>query len=325
METSRRRFIQAGALTAANAAMGVGMVTSGAKAQAQMSTRIQMSGLLMHGRWPLKDHIPFRYSGWDVLLVQSPLHEPKMKIPLANVINPVGFTRDRYTPELGVWDLKGRDVVIYRDGVARGVVEGIHNKRGTVGGKPNTCPDPKNDDEFLDITWLADLDKILKNAAISEVWKDPKTVWADPTTISAVVSRVRLPEGTIAAARPSRQEYENFKVSYETTAYPAQFTADLTRFTSTPATAITIELSQTLGAPTTLTLTGSGTIPIYIENHNPEPTHDKNNYWMHHFNPYRRLLQEQPDDKFRPVVNACGGNHPDPPFYCIPPAANFLP
>jgi hypothetical protein len=333
MKTNRRGFIRMGAAAAVGATAGCSSSkdTTAQRQAKQLSLVMQFSGLLMHGAWPLVDStVPFVYKGWDALLVESKHHTPVLKIRVDNVNNAVGYTPDRYNPDLGIWDIKGMDVIVKLDGKEQGEVSAIHGKRQTSGGNLNPCPDLEDDGEFLDITWLADLDKIFADGTIKKELKESPSTFPPKT----VQSRVRLPKGSMACARPTNAAFEKMKLGYQDTNYARQFTSDLTRFTSDVALAITLELVPFAGGSTTtleLVATGSGPIRAFVENHDLtlgvrtlKKGIKEADYWAHHFLPYHRLMTTTPDPKIVPILGCCSNESScDPPFYCVPPKGKF--
>ena len=126
-----------------------------------------------------------------------------------------------------------------------------------------------------------------------------------------VRGRVRLPEGSMACAKPSLPYFEKVKFDYQDIqSYEPQFTADLMRFTSKPAGTITLELVSFNGGTTLLELVAVGSAPIhaYVENHNPKLVVEAmkghinpKDFWAHHFVPYHAALRRKPGGNVVPI------------------------
>jgi hypothetical protein len=332
MKTNRRQFLKAGAVaavgTAAAACNENQNVTQPERSVTGLTVIFQFSGLLVHGRWPQVMNQPNVYSAWDALLVKSPHHVPLLKVALANVKNPSGFTTDRYNPDLGVWKLSEIDVLAKLDGVAQGPVSAVTGKRTMMNGKLASCPDRNKDDEYLDISWQADLGDIFGNGTLkTELKGHPKDF---PPGL--VKSRFRLPQGSIACARPTLADFEELMLDYVDTSYEPQFTADLTRSTSKATNSIVLELVPFGGSATTtieLTQTADRPVVVYVENHDPNLSNrvlkgevSGKNFWEHHFKPYHALMMKTPNPNIVPTLNCCVPGC-DPPFYCVPPSGSF--
>ncbi|WP_396625629.1 hypothetical protein [Luteitalea sp.] len=302
---------------------------------------MQFSGLLVHGAGPAAT--AHRHESWDVLLVSDHAHRPKLRLPLRHVANaarydettnPTGYTHDRLMPGTGVWDLSGLDVVVKLDGKPGGEVLAVHGKRRKdAQGRLVACPDRTKDEEYTDITWMADVEAFLgKDRALLR--PELKQAKVPPGLLAG---RVRLGGGTIGCARPSLEAFEEVTLTYKDTEFPPQFTSDLTRFISAPAGRISLELVDlSTGVPrTTLELTGAGSepVPAWVENVDPlfaekvlSGTVKIADFWKHHFAPYRELFGRALPASVEPVRGCCPMSRAaqcDPPFYCVPIKGRF--
>lgn len=359
MTMNRRNFLVASAAGAAGAIGAAGCADNQPQPQAesqpqqqqQAAVRIQLSGLIMHARKPPVDaNNRHAYQGWDALLVRSHSHHARLRIPLANVknaqpynkdTNPRGYQIDRINPDIAVWNIEDREVLVNLDGKVGGTVTGVSGKRQVVDGKLAACPTAgalPGDPQFEDITWMADLDLILGDGLLAEGLEGDLRAHYDARRKaeqeSLITGRVVLPEGSMACAAPSLEGYEQLMIGYTgvTTNYPAQFTADLLRLTSLPAAAVSLELKEILSTSTQrldLQPIGKGPIPVFIENHDPtlpeqalSDTLTRANYWAHHFSPYLKLLRTPPAGGITPVIRRCSGGA-EPPYYCVPPGGRY--
>jgi hypothetical protein len=322
MRSRRREFLRVGTGAAAGLAVGAGIPTTAA--QGTFSITMQFSGLLVHGRGARTGTTPPVYAGWDALMVKDGHHYPELKIPVANIKNAGGinFVEDRVLPDVAVFDLQNIDLSVRLDG------KPLRQVTATTG-KGGSCPNPANPSEYSDIGWLADLSKIYGNGKLKPSLATNSSTMLPKTLIT---SRVRLPQGTISCAPPSLKAYEDIVFSYTDRPYPAQFTADLSRVQSIPASTITLDFtSMDTGATQSLELQSatSRSIFIRVENHDPSLAEralagaiDKHNFWAHHFLPYHNLLATPPGPWQLPTLSCCNQSC-DPPFYCVPPVGDL--
>jgi hypothetical protein len=337
MRPSRRQFLSVGAIAAAAAAASrctpqpSQQAPTGASniVASPFSLSLQFAGLMVHGSWPAQDATkPNVLSGWDALLVRDGgAHKGQLRLPLANVNNPSGYTPDRYNPGIGVWDLTNMDVLIRVDNAARGEVTTTTGKRRTdASGKPVPCPDFTKDDEYTDITWLNRISDVFGAGAgaIQDSLKGDANSIAKDSLLNA---RVRLPKGSISCVRPSRANYDRIMFKFKDITAYSQFLTDIVRFKSNDAQAIQLELvpfGASSGTTIDLTATG-GTIAAYVENVDPllgdkvlNGVIKKADFFMHHFEPYFKIVKyagvkRYPAPQLCPDVGIAG----DPPFYCI--------
>lgn len=322
MTATRRQFVYLGALAAAGATSACGGATpapqqSQEAASGSVRLLMQFSGLVMHGAWPA-NHTA-RPGAWDALLV-SGSHEPRLRLPLANVVNPRGYAADRYRPDCGVWDLKGSDVIVRVDeaeGRAVTVATGLRQA-------PSACPDP-TDSSAEDIAWVADLSAVLPGGAVirPEFGAESRALAAG----GGLDARVRLSSGRVFAAAASNPAFDRLTVGFSNASYPAQFMADLVRYETPLSRTISLDLvpfGQESG--TRIELTGDPVV-AYVEHHDPHlalhgPPDD---FAARHFTPYQRVLVEAPQP-ITPVFGCCdlpSGAACEPPYYCFQARGRF--
>ena len=339
MTPNRREFLRIGSVTAAGAAFACGGGSAPASsaspatvATGPFSVSLQFSGLVVHGSWPVNDASkPNVVSGWDALLVRDGEHKARLRLPLANVKNPTGYVEDRYSPGVGIWDLNNVDLLIRLDTIARGeVITTTGKRRKDSSGKPVTCPDHTNSDEYTDISWLARFSEILpgtNSGAIKDALKGDASTIPKNDLLNA---RVRLAKGTISCARPSLEDYDEMMFGFSDIDDYGQFVSDLVRFRSADAQAIQLELvpfGTSSGSTIDLVSTG-GTVVGFVENIDPLLAQrvlngmiTLSNFWMHHFDPYYKLLKYTGQRTYpKPAYCTTAG---DPPFYCISPGGSF--
>lgn len=339
MRRTRREFLRASSIVAAGAAVACGPPTASARATGSppssastFSLSVQFSGLLIHGSWPVKSAAnPAVLSGWDALLVRDGRHAARLRMPLANVVNPTGYSEDRYLPGVGVWDLTNQDLIIDLDGRTRGDVTAETKTRpNDASGMPVACPRPGYPDDFRDITWLADFYNVLGDGALKDDLKaDSDRIKRD----DLLNARVRLSTGDIACAKPSLPEFEVIKFGFSDTSYKEQFLADLVRFKSADAQKIVVKMIPFGGTAVSNTLelvpvAAQTTVWAFLENYDPhlidralDGTLSRANYWDCHFAPYYHLLKYK-GYQVKPLPTCCTASC-DPPFYCFSPRGYF--
>lgn len=334
MIRDRRHFLFGGAAAAAGAVIAATHRSLYASEQNTMAIMIQFSGLTMHGRHKVKStgSGTVTYEGWDAFLLESGSHIPELKIPIGNVKG-TGHTEDRNLPGYYTWPIAASNVAIK-------LATASHREVATDTGKRKSgskCPKPDQRAEFLDISWLADFEKILGSG-----FGTLKSQLSDPASIDRTkepclaVARVQLSAGTMTCARPSKKSYETLLLKFHDRGYE-QFNTDIVRFTSIDDTGIQIEIQPYKGThPTVIELerTSGHAIPILIQNIDESLQHlastgqmTEEAFWHHHFKPYLELFEKLPSCScnINPTLDCCehSGASCDPPFYCVPGSGNL--
>jgi hypothetical protein len=341
MDTNRRTFLRTGAVGLAGVAAACGQPSdTGASVQAARRSSvkpfdltIQFFGLMVHGSWPhAKPDDPRRV---DVLLVNQAHHVPQLRIQAKDVVSHKSGKKDRYNPHMLWWPLKNIDVVVSIDGKAGGDVKLVKGKRHEEKpGQLAACPDPGNDDEFQDITWLPNLTELLyaqDNAAAlyPDLKDDSSTIKPD----DRLASRVRLTTGGLGGARPTLEEYETIKHNYRFAPYPKfqpQFYTDLVRFTGKVTSQLTLTLIPFGKADGEIIeiATDQSDAVVFVEHTDPNAGgHSQTlDFCASHFRPLYSVYKTTVVD---PSLQPCP-NSPkyctvagDPPYYCVPGTGDF--
>jgi len=334
MGRTRREFLLTGAVGAAGSALACTSSSPGSNnpTTSTFQAVLQFSGLILHGSWPAKDPSqPSVFSGWDSLLVRdvNGYHQAALRVPLANVKDPAPFSKDPYFSGLGVMYIPNTDVVVNVGGVTGGPVTAVTGSRPPGA----ACPDPKNDNQYSDISWLADFDLLLATVTNKGALQDSlKNGSKDIKKDDLVNARVRLSTGQVACSRPSTHSYDNIRIDFSTLS-SGQFCTDLVRYTTPASDQISLELipfGSTSGTTIQLVSNGSSPVYVYVENDDPaladrvlKGTINGGNFWAYHFEPHFRLLKAT-FSGLTATPNCCNGGC-DPPFYCFETRGYFRP
>jgi hypothetical protein len=338
MAINRRGFLTSGA------AGTLGLTIGGASrtAAAQRSTggaqpfqlRMQFWGLIAHVAGPMRSGRGQRAS-WHVVLLNDAAshvgalgHRAVLKVPLANLSpRPAAPMLDPTNPDLAVFDLANVRLTTAFDGEQSTTpVQTVVGARRTVGAQLAPCPASSSDEEWRDISWLADLDKLLGKGKGRVRRQHIDGPWPARGLVSAVIP---LTNGTVECGRPSKPGYEGVAyrfVQHEGAApepHEQQFYTDIVRYVSNPASAITLTARSLRGNGRRTfeirALPGQSVVTVFVENVNPNAgtSLDMRPGAMppsHHFLAYFDLVD--PGRRCMPEATCCDASC-DPPVYCF--------